>query len=245
MSAAAAAAWGAAAASSLVVGCVLTLWLHPTARVVALTMAFGAGALISATSYELVLEAIAARGPVVLGMLSGAVVFYAADAVIDRRGGQDRKEISTERPTAGSGSGQAIFLGTLLDGIPESFVLGVSVAMGGSVSVAFLVAVFVSNLPEAVAATWSLHGAGWRDRRLVVIWIWVVGASAAASLAGYVVVSAVPSAEGAFAQAFAAGAVLVMLADSMIPESFEQGGPTSGLVAVLGFIAATSLARLE
>jgi hypothetical protein len=161
MSAAAAAAWGAVAASSLVVGCGLTLWLRPTARVVALTMAFGAGALISATSYELVLEAIAARGAVVLGMLSGAVVFYAADAMIDRRGGQDRKEISTERPTAGPGSGQAIFLGTLLDGIPESFVLGVSVVLGGSVSVAFLVAVFVSNLPEAVAATWSLHGAGW------------------------------------------------------------------------------------
>jgi ZIP family zinc transporter len=243
VNATAAAAWAALAASSLPIGCGLTLWLRPSRRLVALTMGFGAGALISAASYELVLEAVAVRGPVVLGMAAGAGTFFAADALVDRRGGEHRKRVAPRASV--EGSGQAIFLGTLLDGIPESFVLGVSLVSGGTVSAAFLVAVFVSNLPEAVAATWSLHAAGWRNRRIVTTWSWVVVVSAAAGLAGYLVVSAVPSADGAFAQAFAAGAVLVMLTDSMMPEAFDHGGRAAGLLVVAGFVVASSLIALE
>jgi zinc transporter, ZIP family len=235
--------WAAVAASSLLLGCAITLWLRPSNRAIGLTMGFGAGALISAASYELVPGAVASHGHVVLGMTSGALVFWGADAVIDRRGGEDRKRIEGE--PVGAGSGRAIVLGTLLDGIPESFVLGISLAIDGSVSLAFLVAVFVSNLPEAIAATGSLYGSGWTRKRLFMLWVWAVTAAGVAGAVGYVVVNAVPAADGAFAQAFGAGAVLTMLADAMMPEAFEHGGRTVGLVTVLGFIVAAALSRFE
>jgi ZIP family zinc transporter len=243
MDAAAAAAWAAIAAASLLIGCALTLWLRPSDRVVGLVMGFGAGALISATSYELVLEAIESHGPVVLGLTAGALTFFVADAVIDRRGGADRKRIVGE--TAAGGSGMAIFLGTLVDGIPESLVLGMSLALGGSVSTAFLAAVFVSNLPEAVAATGALHAAGWERRRLFELWGWVVLSAAVSGALGYVLVANVSGLDGSFAQAFAAGGVLTMLADTMMPEALEHGGRTVGLVTVLGFIVATTISALD
>ncbi len=239
MGAGAAAGWAAIAAASLLIGCALTLWLRPSDRVVGLVMGFGAGALISATSYELVLEAIEAHGPVVLGLTAGTVVFFAADAVIDRRGGADRKRIAEQ--AAADGSGMAIFLGTLLDGIPESMVLGMSLALGDSVSGAFLVAVFVSNLPESIAATGALNVAGWRGRRLFELWGWVVVSAAVSGAAGYALVVNVSGVNGAFAQSFAAGAVLTMLADTMMPEALEHGGTTVGLITVLGFIVATTI----
>jgi ZIP family zinc transporter len=235
--------WAAVAASSLLIGCAITLWLRPSNRAIGLTMGFGAGALISAASYELVPGAVTSHGHVVLGMTCGALVFWGADAIIDRRGGEDRKRIEGERAPASSG--QAILLGTLLDGIPESFVLGISFAIDGSVSLAFLVAVFVSNLPEAIAATGSLYGSGWARKRLFVLWLWVVAAAAVAGAVGYIVVNALPAADGAFAQAFGAGAVLTMLADAMMPEAFEHGGRSVGLVTVLGFIVAAALSRFE
>ena len=234
--------WAALAAASLAIGCAVTLRLRPSTRVIGLTMGFGAGALISATSYELVGEAVKSHGPVVLGMTVGALTFWAADTIVDRRGGEDRKRIEGNR--AADGSGPAILLGTLLDGIPESFVLGISVAVDGVVSVAFLVAVFVSNLPEAIAATGSLAATGWPGQRLLTLWLWVVVASAVAGLVGAVTVSALPAADGAFAQAFGAGAVLTMLADGMMPEAFEHGGRVVGLVTVLGFIVSAALSRL-
>ncbi len=233
------AAWAALASSSLLIGCALTLWLRPGDRAVGLVMGFGAGALISATSYELVLEAIEAHGPVVLGLANGALAFFVLDLLIDRSGGGDRKRIAGER--AAGGSGMAIFLGTLLDGIPESLVLGMSLALGGSVSLAFLAAVFISNLPEAVAATGALYAAAWQRSRLFLLWLYVVVAAAASGALGYLLVANFPSVDGSFAQAFAAGAVLVMLADTMMPEAFEHGGRTVGLITVVGFVVATTL----
>src|SRR5262249_26554549 len=151
-----AALWGALAASSLLIGALLALWLRPSNRTIGLIMGFGAGALISALAYELIEEAISAKAPVGLGLALGAVVYFGGDWLVDRRGGQDRKDI-----TGGdsSGSGRAIFLGTLLDGIPESFVLGAGLGLGEPVGLAFLIAVFISNLPEAMAATASLESA--------------------------------------------------------------------------------------
>jgi ZIP family zinc transporter len=105
--------------------------------------------------------------------------------------------------------------------------------------------VFVSNLPEAIAATGSLYGSGWARKRLFMLWLWVVVAAAVAGAAGSIVVHAVPAADGAFAQAFGAGAVLTMLADAMMPEAFEHGGRSVGLVTVLGFIVAAALSRFE
>jgi ZIP family zinc transporter len=228
---------GALAASSLLIGALLALWLRPSNRIIGLIMGFGAGALISALAFELVEEAISANVHVGLGLAIGAAVYFGGDWFVDRRGGQDRKDI-----TGGdsSGSGQAIFLGTLLDGIPESFVLGAGLALGESVGLAFMIAVFISNLPEAMAATANLESAGRPRRSILMMWLWLVLGSAVGAAAGYSTVLVVPGADGAFAQAFAGGAVLTMLADAMMPEAFEHGGPVVGLITTLGFAVATA-----
>jgi ZIP family zinc transporter len=232
-----AALWGALAATSLLIGALLALWLRPSNQIIGLIMGFGAGALISALAYELVAEAISADAHVVVGLALGAVVYFGGDWLVDRRGGKDRKDIAGGES---SGSGEAIFLGTLLDGIPESVVLGTGFALGESAGVAFLIAVFISNLPEAMAATASLQSAGRTRSSILIMWLSLVLGSAAAAAAGYFVVLVVPGAEGAFAQSFAGGAVLTMLADAMMPEAFEHGGPAAGLITTLGFAVATA-----
>jgi ZIP family zinc transporter len=232
-----AALWGALAATSLLIGALLALWLRPSNQIIGLIMGFGAGALISALAYELVAEAISANGHVGAGLALGAVTYFGGDWFVDRRGGKDRKDIAGGES---SGSGEAIFLGTLLDGIPESLVLGTGFALGESGGVAFLIAVFISNLPEAMAATASLQSAGRTRSSILIMWLSLVLGSAAAAAAGYFVVLVVPGAEGAFAQSFAGGAVLTMLADAMMPEAFEHGGPAVGLITTLGFAVATA-----
>jgi zinc transporter, ZIP family len=232
-----AALWGVLAASSLLIGALLALWLRPSTRIIGLIMGFGAGALISALAYELIEEAIMANAPVALGMAVGAVVYFGGDWLVDRRGGQGRKNIAGGDS---SGSGEAIFIGTLLDGIPESFVLGAGLALGESVGLAFLIAVFISNLPEAMAATASLQSAGRTRSGILMMWLWLVLGSAIGAAVGYITILMVPSADGAFAQAFAGGAMLTMLADAMMPEAFEHGGPVVGLITTLGFAVATA-----
>jgi ZIP family zinc transporter len=231
--------WGALAASSLLIGAALAIWMRPSNRVVGLVMGFGSGALLSAIAYELVPAAARGDVPVVLGLAAGALTFFVADWVIDSRGGEHRKSIGGKQP---SGAGMAIFLGTLLDGIPESLVLGMSLALGGTVGVAFLVAVFISNLPESMASTTSMEDSGMPRGTIVGMWLAVVVASALAAALGYALIKSESGMEGAAVQAFAAGAMLTMLADSMMPEAFEQGGKAVGLVTVGGFALATALA---
>jgi ZIP family zinc transporter len=172
----------------------------------------------------------------------GALTFFAGDWVIDRQGGEERKNISGDQS---GGSGAAIFIGTLLDNIPESLVLGMGLALGGSISLAFLVAVFVSNLPEGVAGTINLEMTGHSRRRIFWMWASVVVISAVCAGLGYAIVQRIPSMDGRFAQTFAAGAMLTMLADAMMPEGFEHGGKVVGLLTVLGFLMAAVLSVME
>lgn len=243
MSALAAAGWGALAAASLLVGAWLALTLHPPGRIVGAVMGFGAGALIAAVAYELV-PAGPAGSPrfVMLGV--GAIVFFVLDRLTTRR---DRGTSSSKlaRATGQSFTGRSIVLGALLDGVPESTVLGMGLATGGSVSLAFLVAVLVSNLPEALGATAGLHASGQGAAAIYRLWTEIVAISAASSALGYVLVRAVPRWDGRSVQAFAAGAVLTMLANSMIPEAFDRGGEVTGLLTVLGFTLAGSLSAIE
>jgi ZIP family zinc transporter len=160
---------------------------------------------------------------------------------VDRWGGRHRKTIAGRQQ---EGSGAAIFVGTLLDAIPESIVLGMGLAMGGSVGVAFLVAVFVSNFPEGLAGTVNLVAAGHRRRSILLMWLATVVVSAGFALLGYGIVEWVPTADSHLVQAFAAGALLTMLADAMIPEAYEHGGKVAGLSTVLGFAAAAGLSLL-
>jgi ZIP family zinc transporter len=207
-------------------------------------MAFGAGTLISAVAYELVLDILDMGRPVqlALGLSLGAVAFFAGDSWIDSRGGGERKRSTGEQA---SGSPLAIVLGTLLDGVPESFILGLTVVTGGGVSVAFLAAVFLSNLPESMAATYGLDMAGWKRSNAVTMWAALVALSALSAALGFAVFSAMPTLGGALIQAFAAGALLTMLADTMMPEAFEFSGKAVGLFTVLGFGVAIAISSLE
>jgi ZIP family zinc transporter len=197
-------------------------------------MAFGAGALIAAVAYELVLDAAATNADLAaFGFAAGAILFYGGDWLIDRRGGHGRKTTSGEDQLAGKAN--AIVLGTVLDGIPESFVLGASLAQGGEIALAVVVGVFVSNVPEALSGTTGLLRAGWSRGRAFGMWSAVVLASVISTILGWRLLDALGTDGGAFVAAFAAGAVLVMLADTLMPEAFALGGREAGLLTALGF----------
>jgi ZIP family zinc transporter len=200
-------------------------------------------------AYELVPEEALDAVGVGVALALGALVFYFGDAFVSNMGGEDRKNLNvTEEASSAaegsSGSGGAIVLGTILDGIPESLVLGIGMAVGGAVSIAFLVAVFISNLPEAIAATVSLRAAG-RTRSVIMgMWVGIAALSATAGAIGFIVASAIGS-SGILIQAFAAGALLTMIIDTMAPEAVEHGGKQAGLATILGFAVAATMSGLE
>jgi len=235
--------WGGLAAASLLVGFILAS-RGLSNRTVGVVMGFGAGALISAIAYELIPETMLHGWQMAVAFLGGAMSFYLGDWIVDRQGGQNRKAIgvSDNASDQKGGSGAAIFIGTLLDNVPESLILGMGFALGGAVNLAFLVAVFVSNIPEGLAGTISLEAAGRSHRKVFWMWMMLVILSAACAGLGYLIIHLLPGADGRYAQAFAAGAMLTMIADAMMPEAFEHGGKLVGIFTVLGFLTAAVLA---
>jgi ZIP family zinc transporter len=221
-------AWGAVAASSLVIGALLGLARRWPDRQVGVVLAFGAGALVSAVSFELVQEgtSVGGSGAVGIGLAAGALVYFAADRALDRRG---------------SGGGSALALGAFLDGLPEQAVLGMGIAAGEGVSVSLLVAIFVSNLPEAIGSATEMRAARRRPEQIRRLWVAVAVVCALATLAGYAIADATGGDLRAAIDGFAAGALLVMLTDSMIPDAHSKAGRVAGLVTVLGFAVATAL----
>jgi ZIP family zinc transporter len=243
--------WGGLAASSLVFGTWIAVRFNPSERVTGLVMGFGAGALIGSIAYDLMPDSSISGGSwrLLVAFALGAVTFFAGDWIVDNRGGSDRKRIDGESQVGGS-SGRAIFLGTLLDGLPESLVLGIGLALSavnaeGAATLAFLCAVFISNIPEAIAGTSSMLSEGYSARRVYGMWLALVLASAVTAAFGFAFASRAPSVDGALAQAFAAGAMLTMLADTMMPEAYEHGGKVVGLMTTLGFLLAAILSLLE
>ena len=238
-------AWGAFGGAALIVGAAAGIWLHLGVRVVGIVMAVGAGVLLSAVAFDLVEEAADTAGgesTVAWGLALGALTFFGGDTLIDRMGGDRRK--SMDGP-ADPDSGLAIVLGAVLDGIPESIVLGLTLLGGGEVSVAFVAAVFISNLPEGLAASVGLRTSGWTPARIIGLWTGVTLVSALAALAGYGLFDAASPGTVAFVLAFAGGAVLTMLADTMMPEAFDKAGPLVGLFTTAGFALAFGLHMLE
>ncbi|HEU6445406.1 MAG TPA: hypothetical protein VFL61_10150 [Gaiellaceae bacterium] len=212
---------------------------------IGLVMAFGAGVLISAVAFELALDAVEVvedRIWAAAGLFAGALTFYFGDALIDRMGGEGRKSMVGRQA---GGAALAIVLGIVLDGIPESFVVGMDLLTGEGVSAAFLAAVFLSNLPESAAATSGLKKAGWRSGRIYALWAGVTLVAGVAAALGYTLLDGASGNTVAFVLAFAAGAILTMLADTMMPEAFEKGGRAVGLLTTLGFAAAVFITSLE
>jgi ZIP family zinc transporter len=228
----------------LLVGAVIALVLEPGRRLVGLLMAFGAGVLISAVAYDLVDEAFNVAdgsGAVAAGLAAGALAFYLGDAAIARRGGGDRKDSEAEHPAEAQ---QAIVLGTVLDGVPEGIVIGLSLIGGGEVSVAVIAAVFMSNLPESIAATRGLARSGFSSQRLYRMWGTITAITAVAAMAGYGVFDGASDSLVAFVQAFAGGALLTMLSGTMLPEAVRGAGREVGLATVLGFGLAFALVQI-
>jgi ZIP family zinc transporter len=242
---AAAFGWGTLAASSLVIGAVFALVVRIGPRTIGLIMGFGAGVLISAVAFDLVEEAVnksTDEWALLGGIFAGCGVFFGGDWLIDRLGGERRKDSGGDQA---SGSALAIVLGTVLDGIPESMVIGLTIFEGGAVGAAFLTAVFISNLPEAISSTAGLAASGWRKARILRMWIAIALISGIASLAGYGLFQDSSPNTVAFVLAFAAGAILTMLADTMMPEAYEDGGKLVGVVTTVGFVTALVIHQLD
>jgi ZIP family zinc transporter len=234
--------WGALGAAALLIGALIAYLLNPIRQVIAVVMAVGTGLLIGSVSFELVDDALEhqAVAGVAVGVLLGAVVFTVGNWLLVRRGGGDRKDATGAQA---DGSPLAIVLGSVLDGIPESFVLGLTVLQGG-VSVSLLAGVALSNLPEGMSSSSGLKAAGWPRRRVVAMWSLVVLVSAISAAAGWVLLDPHSGRTGALAQSFAAGALLAMLADTLLPEAYDVEGVLTGPLVVAGFAASLALSAI-
>jgi len=230
-----AATWGLVAASTLIVGALLAIALPWRRRMIGLIAGFGAGALISALTLDLTRSAFETAGipVVVVGLGAGALAFSAGNWALHRGGAVRHRKRSAGQQAGADPLG--IVLGTVLDGIPESVVIGISLLAGEGVGLAFLAAVAISNLPEAVSATTGLCRVGWSTRGIMGLWAIVVVLSAVAAGAGYGLGAGAPIEVAAAIEAFAAGAVLTMLADTMMPEAFDEAGAAAGLATVMGY----------
>lgn len=240
--------WGLVGGLALVLGALVAWFVRVPQRVVAGIMAFGAGVLISALAFELVDEAerAAGLGPTVGGFLAGAVVYVLANAALARRGARHRKRSGDQQPSEqdAAGSGAAIAVGALLDGVPESVVLGLSVLGGQGVGVGVLAAVIISNVPEGLSSAAGMRRAGRSARYVFGVWGGIALASGLAALLGSLLLQGASEGVVAAITAVAAGAILAMLADTMIPEAFERAHLLTGLITALGFLTAFAIERV-
>ena len=233
--------WGGLAGGALLVGAVVGYWIQLPRRIIAGVMAFGSGVLISALSFELTLEAYHQAGfvPTAIGFFAGALIYSGANGLLSRWGAKHRKR-SSKQPSAdeAESSGTAIAVGALIDGIPESMAIGLTMLTGGSVSMATVVAIFISNIPEGLSSSAGMKGAGRSASFVFGLWFAIALASGLAALAGYSVFGDFPVALQAAVTALAAGGILSMLAETMIPEAFEGTHDWAGIITCAGFLCA-------
>ncbi|MDQ1014473.1 ZIP family metal transporter [Streptomyces afghaniensis] len=243
--------WGLVAGSALLLGAALGYGLRVPQKVIALVMAFGAGVLISAVSFELVGEAYEQAGlaPAAVGTLAGALAYTGGNVWLARRGARHRKRSGRDRAQAQpseaeqGGSGTALALGALLDGVPESAVIGVSLLDGGAVSLVTVAAVFISNVPEGLSSSAGMKKAGRSKGYVFGVWAAIAAAGMVSAVLGYTVVGPFSPAVIAAVTAVAAGAILAMIADTMIPEAFDEAHLAIGLVTVSGFLVSFALSH--
>jgi ZIP family zinc transporter len=240
--------WGLVAGGALMIGASIGYMIRVSQHVIAAIMAFGSGVLISALSFELMDEAYKKGGfdSTAAGFLGGAVVYTLANWLLSRHGAKHRKRSGNQQPSEqdDSGSGAAIAVGALLDGIPESIVIGLSMLKGGAVSMVAVIAIFLSNIPEGLSSAAGMKKAGRSAAYVFGVWGAITVASGLASLAGYALFRDYSPDVVAATTAIAAGAILSMLVDTMIPEAFESAHDFAGLITVAGFLAAFMLSKM-
>ncbi|KKB13659.1 ZIP family zinc transporter [Devosia geojensis] len=245
-----AALWGLLSGSALVIGAVLGFFLKLPQRLVASVMALGSGVLISAVAFDLMDEAFqqAGFGPAATGFVTGAVLYTLANIVVSRQGARHRMRSGSDpkerQMDAAAGGGLVLAIGALLDGVPESVVIGVSLLDGTGVSIATVAAVFLSNVPEGLSSSAGMRRAGRSAGYVFAVWGGIALASGVAAFVGNWALASADPAVLAIVTALAAGAILAMIADSMIPEAFETTHEFTGLIAASGFLAAFALTKL-
>ncbi len=241
--------WGLVAGSALLIGAMTAYLFDVPQRVIATIMAFGSGVLISALSFELMDDAFKKGGfdSTAIGFVGGALLFTAANIILSKRGAKHRKRSNDMQPSEKDqeGSGAAIALGALLDGIPESIVIGLSLVSGAKVSLTAVVAIFLSNVPEGLSSAAGMKKAGRSALYIFGLWSGITAILGIASLTGYSLFAGFSPEIVAATTAFAAGSMLAMISDTMMPEAFEIAHDYVGLITVLGFLAAFILSKIS
>ncbi|WP_226037252.1 ZIP family metal transporter [Aquibacillus saliphilus] len=240
--------WGTLAASATLLGALIVLQFSIPKRIIGFIMALGTGALIGATTYELLEGALEISGflEIAIGFLGGALVFTILDILVSRKGGRQRKKSEKDNDQNSSGSEESslgLFIGTVMDTLPESAMIGMSLIGGGSVSLALVISIFISNLPEGLSSTVGLQKHGFSKKKIIILWLFVVFFSALSSLGGVMLESASDSIK-AIMSAFAGGAIISMVASTMMPEAYKEGGPSVGFITAIGIFISLWLHHL-
>ena len=235
-----AAMWGAAAGSAVLLGSLTAMFFTIPKKIIGFIMAFGTGVLIGAAAYELLGEAVHKGGILAtsIGFISGASVFTLLDLWISKKGASHRKRSSKQMK---SNAGLALFFGTVMDAIPESIMIGASLLEQESVSFLLVIAIFLSNFPEGLSSTAGLQSSGYSRRKIFIMWFTVVAIATVASGSGYFFLKDSSGVLMAGISAFAGGGIIAMIASTMMPEAYEDSGPTTGLITAIGLLTSLIL----
>ena len=235
--------WGSVSGSAVLIGSLFSLYFSIKKKIIGYIMSFGTGILMGAAAYELLGESVEKAGitPIIIGFLSGAIIFTIFDLIITKKGGQSRKRSHQQSSKT---AGLAIFLGTMMDAIPESIMIGASLTVSHTVSWLLVIAIFVSNIPEGLSSTAGMKASGYSKTKIWVLWLTVLVVSTLSSLGGYVFLEGASEFTLAVIASFAGGGIIAMLASTMMPEAFEEGGPIVGLFASLGLLVSLILSNV-
>jgi ZIP family zinc transporter len=239
-----AALWGGLAGSAVFLGSLVGLSFNIEKKIIGFIMAFGTGVLIGAASFELLTQAVEDGGIklTTIAFIGGALLFTIFNLLIAKRGGHQRKR-SKGNPEGHSGL--AIFIGTIMDAIPESLIIGVSLVDSTNVSYLLVIAVFLSNFPEGLSSSIGLKKDGYSKTRILLLWVLVSVLALLSSLVGFFLLKDSSSAIIAMISAFAAGGIVAMVSSTMMPEAYEESGVWVGLIAALGLMSSVILINLE
>lgn len=229
---------------ALIFGAILGIYLKFKRKLIAAFMAYGSGVLICALTFGLMEEAFTKGGfdAIIVGFLSGGFMFIFGNYLLYHFGGREHKYIKTYI-TRKNSNGKLMILGAMLDGIPESMALGIALFVGGGNGFLMMIAIFLSNFPESISSVTGLRKEGFSKTKIIISWFLVALISFITVIFSYLFLSDISLNMIGFIESFAAGAILAMLADSMIPEAYEEGGYIIVSLTIFGFLTSFILSR--